>query len=146
MEIKRYVTAQERETVAQAVLSWINGYTNKPVKKIAYEFLSDKVVPCMSLSAQASPYKSKQYIDGSYQAIYQFYVYYRARPTTDAARLAIDESLDRLASWCMESMPDISGHIVPQRVECTQSANMVVRYDDGTEDHSVALQLIYEVI
>lgn len=135
------VPTAEREAVARAVHQWLNGYPDKPGKKIEYEYLNDTG---MTVSTLQSPYKVKSFIDGTYQAQYQALVVYRALPTTTDSRFTMDEELERLASWAEQTRPILSGCRV-LRVEIPNRAIVSARYDDGTEDHQIQINIIYEV-
>lgn len=142
MENKILVPAEERSQVARAVCAWLNSCESKPVKKIDFEYIGDTG---MCVSSVQSAYKTRQYVLGGYEAQYQFHIVYRSRPTTADARLKMDEILDTMAEWCLQSLPALEGNMVAQRVECTNGAALSARYDDSTEDHAVQLNLIYEV-
>ena len=139
---KVLVPADERSQVARAVCAWINTCPHKPVKKIGYEYIGETGV---MVSTQANAYKTRQYIDGSYQAQYPFYVIYRAVPTSDDGRLKMDECLEKIAAWCETSLPSLNGNMTAQTVVCNTSSAMVARYDDNSEDHQISLTLTYEV-
>lgn len=140
---KQFVSAEERSEVARAVCAWLNKYPDKPTKRIDFEYAAD----CgMTISTIQTPYKTRQYIDGTYEAQYSFYVSYIGRPATNDARLKMDETLEKMAAWCEATRPDLSGNMICQKVECTSNASLVARFEDGSEEHQVALNLIYEVI
>lgn len=135
------VPASERADVARAVCRWLNGYPDKPVKKIDYEYLTETG---MTVSTIQAPVKLKSYIDGSYRAQYQGYVIYRDIPSSTDARLQMDEVLDKLAVWAESHLPDLGGYF-PIKVEVPNTAAMSARYDDGVEDHQITINIIYEV-
>lgn len=67
---KTLVSAEENADVSRAVRQWLNTYPDKPLSKLDFEWLGEKSGLCIS-TIQAA-YKTKQFIDGSYQAQYQF--------------------------------------------------------------------------
>lgn len=135
------VPVEERATIARAVHHWLNTYPQKPVKKIDYEYLNETG---MTVSAIQSPYRTKSFIDGTYQAQYQVFVIYRAIPTTTDARLKMDEDLDRLAAWAETNLPDL-GRFTALKVEVPSNAAISGRYEDGIEDHQIQININYEV-
>ena len=140
---KAVVSTAERATVARAVCKWLSGCEYIPASRVEFEFLGETGV---TVSVIQAAYKNREYIDGSYQAVFSFYVIYRDRPSTADNRLSMDETLNGVAEWCESSCPELDGNMTAQRVECSNSPAMSARYDDGTEDHQISLNLYYEVI
>lgn len=136
------VPVSERSEIARAVCKWLNTFPDIPAK-VNYEYLGESGI---TVSTEQGAYKTRQYIDGSYQAQYLFHVIYRDTPTTDDARLKMDEVLESLAVWIEGSLPALDGNMVAQKAVCTANAAMVARYDDNTEDHQISVTLTYEVI
>lgn len=65
---KTLVSAEENADVSRAVRQWLNTYPDKPLSKLDFEWLGEKSGLCIS-TIQAA-YKTKKFIDGSYQAQY----------------------------------------------------------------------------
>lgn len=124
----------------------MNGWTEKPVRRIAFEYLPDDTTSMAIITIQ-SAYKIRQYISGGYRAQYQFKVVYRLQPTTDDERLAADEILNRLGIWAETNpeKPVLEGRGKVISVRRDSSAAMFAAYDDGSQDHQILMTLIYEV-
>lgn len=140
---KTLVPAEERSEVTRAVLAWLNSYADKPAKRVDFEYLGESGI---TLSTIQSAYKTKQYIDGSYQAQYQFNVVYRTAPENADERVAADEALDKMAAWCETSLPALGGALIALKVVCTNNSALITRYENGIEDHQISLTLTYEVV
>lgn len=142
MEDKPLVSAREREMISKAVLSWLNSYPDLPVEKVEYEYLSANGI---TMSTVRQPYRSRDCVDGSYEAEFVFNVVYRDRPTNAEYRASMDIELDKIGGWCESTKPVFEGDITIRRIVCTQGVAMTARYEDGTEDHQITLKLIYHV-
>ena len=138
---KVFVSIEEREQVARTIVRWLNTFPEKPITKIDYEYLNESG---MTVSTIQAPYKVKSYIDGTYRAQYQAYVIYRGIPCNTNERLAMDEALNKIAIWAESNFENIED-IYAIKVEVPNPAAMSARYDDGTEDHQIQLNFIYEV-
>lgn len=143
---KRYVPGLEQDQISRALLAWLNQSPNKPVGRIEFEYLpSDKAG--MSLSTVTAAYKTAEYVDGSYDAQYQFAVLYRALPETSGDRLSVDETLNRLGLWAeeREDKPVLGVGKRVAAVERDSTATLIARYEDGSEDYQILMRLLYEV-
>lgn len=140
---KTLVPALERAKVARAVRAWLDSYADKPCKRVDFEYLGERG---LTLSTIQSAYKTKQFIDGSYLAQYQFHVIYRTLPTNADERLEADEVLGKMAEWCENNLPTLGDNMIAQKVTCTNNAALVARYDNSVEDHQITFTLNYEVI
>jgi len=85
------VSVDENADVSRTLRTWLNGYPNKPLSKLEFEWLGDYSGLCLS-TIQAT-YKTKQFIDGTYQAQYQFKIVYRLTATTANERFFIRRQL-----------------------------------------------------
>lgn len=144
---KSYVANSETDQVSRALLVWLNEYTDKP-SLINYEYLEDDAVG-MAMSTIQSAYKTRQYIDGSYEAEYQFKVIYRLYPSTsNNKRLAADELLNALADWAVNRTPrpQIGTGKIVTKMSCNTRSTLFARYEDGAEDHQILMTMTYEVI
>ena len=91
--------------MSRAVRQWLNTYPDKPLSKLDFEWLGEKSGLCIS-TIQAA-YKTKQFIDGSYQAQYQFKLIYRVPAKNADERMSADEVLDAYGAWA-EANADIA--------------------------------------
>lgn len=117
------------------------------MRRISFEYLPEDG-PAIAIIAIQAAYKIKQYIYGGYRAQYQFKVVYRTKPSSDDERLSADELLNRLGSWAESNpeKPQLEGKARVLSVKRDSDAAMFATYDDGTQDHQVLMNLIYEVI
>ena len=119
---KTLVSAEENADVSRAVRQWLNTYPDKPLSKLDFEWLGEKSGLCIS-TIQAA-YKTKQFIDGSYQA-------------QDAYGAWAEANVDSLT---------IADGIRVRKVKRDTAAALFARYEGDIEDHQILLTLIYEVI
>lgn len=132
--------------MSRAVRKWLNAYPNKPLSKLDFEWLGEKGGLC--ISAIQAAYKTKQFIDGTYQAQYQFKIIFRITATTADERISADEILDDYGAWAeanAESLT-IADNIRVRKVKRDTAAALFARYDGDAEDHQILLTLEYEVI
>lgn len=138
------VNAEESEAVTRTVRSWLNTYPNKPVKKLEFEFLGVDGGLCMSTIQSA--YKTRQFIDGSYQAQYQFKLIYRTTAKNANERIRADEVLNNMAAWAeTHTKPEIADNIRITRVQRDMTSALFARYDGDVEDHQILMTIFYEV-
>lgn len=142
---KRYVSGLEQDRVSRSLLVWLNEYPDKPVNRIEFEFLDKE--SGMSLSTVTAAYKTEEFITGAYNAQYQFAILYRVKPETSGDRLGAAETLDTLGRWAEEQiiMPVLGPGMSATRIERNSTGSMIARYDDGTEDYQILMNLLYEV-
>lgn len=143
---KNLVSAQESTDVSRAVRKWLNNYPEKPLSKLDFEWLSDKSGLCIS-TIQAA-YKTKQFIDGTYRAQYQFKIIFRTTATTADERITADEVLDDYGAWAETNVDSlfVGENIRVRQVKRDTAAALFARYDGDAEDHQILLTLEYEVI
>ena len=143
MAPRRTVDADVQIAVSRAVRAWLNSCPLKPCS-VGMEYLPDDYG--MALTVTETPYKAETYIDGSYLAAYECDLVYRCTPVTDDERLRADEDLDKMAVWATNHAADLQiGGARVCRVQRTTPALLVARYGNGAEDHSVHIQIYFEV-
>lgn len=137
------VSAAERDQIARSVRTWLNTYTGKPCA-VDFEYLGE--CEGLALSTVQAAYKTAQYIDGSYQAQYQFALIYRSIPSTTEERIAMDEALNAYGAWA-EDMTGLTLTGTQQALKVTRNTPSALsfRYENGVEDHQILLTLLYEV-
>ena len=141
--VKKTVDVDVQIEASRAVRKWLNTAPCKPCN-IGMEYLPDDYG--MTLAVTETPYKVKQYVTGGYLAAYECDIIYRCMPVTDEERMQADESLDKLAVWAQNHAADL--HIDGanlRRVQRTTPAVLTARYSTGAEDHSVHLNITFEV-
>ena len=142
---KVLVSAEEQAQVSRLLLVWLNQFPDKPVGKINFEYLEEDFG--MALSTVQGVYKTRQFIDGSYEAQHQFQVINRVLPASNDERLKADEVLDMLATWAENTeKPFLGEGITVKRITRNNAAGMLARYEGGIEDHQILMTMIYEVI
>lgn len=143
---KTLVSAEENADVSRAVRQWLNTYPDKPLSKLDFEWLGEKSGLCIS-TIQAA-YKTKQFIDGSYQAQYQMKIIYRVPAKNADERMSADEVLDAYGAWAEANVDSltIADGIRVRKVKRDTAAALFARYEGDVEDHQILLTLIYEVI
>ena len=135
-----YVTAREQEGISRAVLSWLKKHN----PDIEFEYLPPERSG-MSLTTIQGAYKTAQYIDGSYEAQYQFGILYRSLPTDSEERLDAESELNKLGEWAEENWPDLGDGKNVTTVQRTSSASLLARYEDKIEDYQILMTMEYEV-
>ena len=138
----RAVDTDSMEKVSRGIRSWLNSCPDIPCT-VGMEYLTASESLCISVVE--TPYKTRQYITGGFQAQYDFDIWYRVYPANDNERLAADETLDKIAYWAThEELPAIEG-VSAVRMTRGGLATLRARYEDGGEDHAVRLSFLYEV-
>jgi len=97
----------------------------------------------------------KQYVSGTYEAQFPFFLCYRAQPTSNGTRINAEELLDSVAQWLcgnavcyrdkdyqIEAFPLLTDN---RRIEKIEAGNvfMADKAEDGTIDYQVLLNLKY---
>ena len=138
------VSAAEADQIARSVRTWLNTYTSKPAT-VDFEYLTE--TKGLALTTVQAAYKTAEYIDGSYQAQYQFALVYRTIPTSTEERMQADEALNAFGAWA-ESMTALTlgTGLHPIKVIRNQPSALAYRYENGAEDHQIIMTLLYEVI
>lgn len=121
-------------------------YPDKPLAKLDFEWLGDSSGLCIS-TIQAA-YKTKQFIDGTYQAQYQMKIIYRTTAKNADERMTADEVLDKYGAWAVANSGSLSiaDGITVKKVKRDTAAALFARYEGDVEDHQILLTLTYEVI
>lgn len=138
------VAGEETARISRTVLAWLNRWPDKPVR-IDFEYLNEDA-PGMALSTIQGAYMTKRYIDGTYEAQYQFKVAYRLQPTGNNGRLDADEVLDALGIWATQNPPSLGDGFHVREVTFNSMSSLFARYADGSEDHQILMTIDYEVI
>ena len=137
------VSAAEQADISRTVLRWLNSYEGKP-RKVDFEFLGKTAGLCVSVVQAA--FKTRQFINGGYQAQYQFQIVYRLIANNVEDRLAADEMLDTMGEWAENNPPELPEGINRWKVQRNTGAAVMARYDNNAEDHTIQMTLTYEVI
>ena len=140
---RRLVSAEEQARISRAVIAWLNEYPDKPMR-VDFEFLGK--TKGLTISTVQSAFKRRQYINGGYQAQYQFQIVIRLVAANNDERLDADELLNEMGEWAELNVPEVPDGIDRWKVQRDTGAALVARYDNGAEDHAISMTLIYEVI
>ena len=142
---KVLVSAEEQTQISRAVIAWLNTCEEKP-RKVDFEFLGKSGGLCVSVVQAA--YKTRQYINGGYQAQFQFQLVSRLIADNVDKRLEADEKLDKMGEWMEKNISTLAlpTGIINARIRRDMAAAITARYDNNAEDHSTSMILTYEVI
>ena len=144
-KILTVVSADEEREISRALLAWLNTNPDKP-QRINFEFLPDDGTG-LSLSGIQAAVKTRQYIFGGYEAQYQFALIYRTQPGDNDTRLEAVEALNALGGWAERNADSLLlDHARVKRLARTSNAALLAVYEDGSRDHQILMNLIYEVI
>lgn len=141
------VSGQEHDYVGRALLFWLNLYPKLPkyIDHISYERLDSE--NSISVLATTAAYKTKDYINGSYDAQYQFSIVYRTATSDSEERLDASEVLSNIAAWAenQKELPDLGSGKQAISVERTSPAVMIGRGDNEIEDYQILMVMNYKV-
>ena len=142
-QTRELVSAAEQSAVTRATLAWLNGYTDLPAKKVDYEYLGKTAGLCLAVVQSA--YKTRQYINGGYQAQFQFQIVYRLIADDFNGRLDADEVLNEIGEWMENNTPAPPEGISRWKIKRDTASAIMARYDNNAEDHSISMTINYEV-
>ena len=93
---------------------------------------------------QGSGKYTKQYVSGSYEAQFPFFLRYRSQPTTIKNRLSAESLLDNIAKWMcgQDVFPILTDGRKIEKIE-SGTVYMVDKAEDGTIDYQVSMNLKY---
>lgn len=140
---RELVSSAEQSAVTRAVLAWFNNYEDKPAKKVDYEYLGKTSGLCLAVVQSA--YKTRQYINGGYEAQFQFQIVYRLIADDINSRLDADEVLNQMGEWAEDNTPAPPDGISKWKIKRDTAAAIMARYDNNAEDHSISMTINYEV-
>ena len=142
------IPLEEERSISRIVMAWINGFPSLPetINIVAFEQLPAGKSG-MAVSVVPGAYIKQRFITGGYRAEYSFSVVFRILPgASNDARLLADEVLNHLGDWATLNPPNLGENIKIRSVQFVERAALLVPYEDGSEDHSMTIKLIYEVI
>ncbi len=141
---KKLVDNEEVKAIERSVLSWLNSYPEKPYNFV-YGYL-DKESGLAFAPIQAAFIVRGPYIVGGYRAQYQFEILYRVIASNNDERISADEFLNALASWMEKNVPAPPQGVNWWKINRDTGAALMNTYDSGSEDHTIQMNIIYEVI
>lgn len=146
-KILKLVPVEEIANVERGVVTWLNTCPLKPVLNIRFEYLKDDAVG-MCVSSIQGAFKTKQYIDGRYQAQYQFKIIYRNQAGDTSEMIGADELLNQIGAWAEinKDTLNIGSMYRIIKVERNSLSSLFAVYDDGSRDNQILLTLTYEVV
>lgn len=135
--------------IAKALKDHLNSWAGKPAPINLEDFGSE--VPSMMLQQLSGAYKKKAYINGSYIGSFPFSVYIRVDGVDTATRLDATGALQGLFDWLSKkdengeyvNLPTIDDSKTATQIEMTSLPSIAARYEDGSEDYQVILELQY---
>ena len=124
-------------------MEWVNSCPLKP-RKVEYCFLGKQ--SGIAVSPIQSAFKIARYIYGGYKAQYQFEIRYRLIAANAEERIAADELLNSIGGWMEENTPAPPEGVSWWKASRNTGAVPDIAYDNGAEDHTIQMNIIYEVI
>ncbi len=128
-------------TLRRVLIDWIQQGTGI---RVDYDF-REKYTG-LTLAFTAGAFRRKGYILGGYHARYQFALICRTYPEDREDRISADEQLTMLADWMTRNRPVFPEPFRFRKITQESLAQMTKRHENGMEDHSVTLNLFFEVI
>lgn len=141
---KKLVDNEENKAIERAVMAWLNSFPDKP-GRFEYGYL-DKTSGLAFGTIQAAYIVNGPWIMGGYRAQYQFEILYRVIASNADERIAADEFLNTLAAWMVKHVPAPPSGVNWWKANRDTGAALLTPYDNGSEDHTIQMTLIYEVI
>lgn len=133
-EKKQNLSIEEQESIAEAVLRIVAGYTGFPktitAKKIHLDDLKD--VEDIGIFPTAGAVVLKKYVSGSFEAQFPFYICYKCAPSTNEAVIKKRAVLDGLAKWLENiTYPALSDGREIRTIERTNATVLDGKTEDG---------------
>lgn len=99
--------------------------------------------PCVALQMLPGSGKTAEYMDGSYEARYDFAVLLRIDGRDSAQRLAAAGLLDTISRYLQTSFPDIGESRSVSGLEASSAPCTAAVYEDQTEDWQTTFTMQY---
>lgn len=145
-DVPALVSEAEERQVTRTLLTQLNTCPDLPAGAVRYEHLGAGE-HAMAFHVEQSAYKIQRYLLGGYRAELRFSLYYRFQPRDSyLARIEADEALGSVGDWLSANPPELGGRCHTVRLEITRRAAAKTAWDNGDEDHTILLRLIYDVI
>ena len=141
---KKLVDNEECKAIERGVLSWLNSFQQNPTR-FQYGYL-DKESGLAFAPVQEAFITNGPWITGGYRAQYQFEILYRVIASNNDERIAADEFLNTLASWMTKNVPAPPQGVNWWKANRDTGSALMSTYDNGSEDHTIQMTIIYEVI
>jgi len=146
----RLTSREEEESVKRSLLIWINKCPLLPrdIDKglVQYDMLP-KTGAGMALHTIQGASILENYITGGHTASYQFSLIYRANQVSSSnKRLTAEETLDKIAAWLVENVPDLGDKLINVEVKQNTRSAQYAPYEDGDADFQTMMSLTYEVL
>ena len=138
--------ASDIKSISKALLDWLRTCPELPKNvKFSYQYLEEKD-ESMSLHTLSGAKKSVQYVDGAYEGIYPFALYYRSSPDSTNKRIQCTELLDAIGSWVDEQSvyPELGDNRVINSISQITTSVLVKRFPNGYEDYMTTFNLVFE--
>lgn len=137
----------EQEAIGSALVLAIQKCPDivKAKKNIMFESIDSGKI---GLFPQQGTVYLKRFISGSFTAQYNFFLRYRARPSTDAQKLKAEELLNNIALWLENEIeyPELTGGRVIESISRNSHAFAADMAEDGEVDYQIYLSLKYRRI
>lgn len=152
--------AVEQQMLATAVKELLESFPELPkeIQKngVAFQRLQPDRL-CMGFAPVAGAIKTKEYLDGSYDAQFPFQLIYRTMPSTDSERFDRYNLIDRMALWLeggiledsagnsyqLKNYPTLSDDRKITNIAATTLTTLINRSESGYEDYQGLFRVEY---
>lgn len=158
--IQNSAPAVEQQMISVAVQKLLESFPELPqdIKRNGVSF--QRLQPdrlCMGFAPMPGAIKTREYLDGSYDAQFPFQLIYRAMPTTDSERLERYNLVDRISLWLegvaledakgnqyqLPGYPLLSDGREITSITATTLTTLINRSDSGYEDYQGLFKVKY---
>lgn len=143
-DLKNLLSASEQSIITLAVLELMNkSPTIKELETLA-EYQSIPKENGICFYSMRSPRKTKNYLDGGFEAQFPFFIIYRCSPKTTPQRIKKQEVLNVLGEWLEKAdYPELSEGREIITIERTTTSYLAARDESGVEDYQCNFNLLY---
>ena len=159
-QIQNNAPVVEQQMLAIAVQKLLESFPELPkeIQKsgVAFQRLQPDRL-CMGFAPVAGAIKTKEYLDGSYDAQFPFQLIYRTMPSTDSERFDRYNLIDKIALWLeggvledaegnsyqLKSYPILSDDREITNIEATTLTTLINRSESGYEDYQGLFRVEY---
>ncbi len=138
------LSISEQNYISTAIVLLLNSYPDLPVDKVIFGSINKD--GGMAIYPMSGAVVLNEDICGNKECQYPFFILYRAMPTTSNQRINSKEFLDKIGEFLEESTyPELTGNRLIKSIARTSPSFGVAKYDDGSEDWQININLIYKI-
>lgn len=148
--VQTRIGTTETKKITGILLDYLNTCTYKPTGfKIVLDETGGKNA-CMWMGIKKAGVKTKQYIDGSYEAELPFQLYYRVVSNGDSNILIkTRDTVDNFGYWLEQqnaigNLPNLGTKLSAFDIKQVSTASLSYKSSDGVTDYSADFSLYYE--